>query len=345
MHLFSHINALLVATFITLMNLPQVTQADDLITTSTLSRIAFGSCNSEQKPQPLWPVIAQDKPSLWIWTGDNIYADTEDPQIFRTKYDLQMAQPGYAAFTQTVSFLTGTWDDHDYGVNDGGVEYPAKDLAKEELYRFLNVPADDQSRKRPGIYRRYDYGPPHQRIRVILLDTRWFRDSVERTSGPNRSYVPNQKGTILGESQWGWLAAQLSDPEPEITIIVSSIQVVASEHRFEKWANFPNEQRRLYQLLENHQSKKLFIISGDRHAGEISAEPIKGWNTPLIDVTSSGLTNTWSRRFDETNSRALGPKVIENNYGFIEIDWKDGSDPIVNISIRGVEGVIQETTL
>ena len=70
MHLFSHINALLVATFISLMNLPQVTQADDLITTSTLSRIAFGSCNSEQKPQPLWPVIAQDKPSLWIWTGD-----------------------------------------------------------------------------------------------------------------------------------------------------------------------------------------------------------------------------------------------------------------------------------
>ena len=97
MHLFSHINALLVATFISLMNLPQVTQADDLITTSTLSRIAFGSCNCEQKPQPLWPFIAQDKPSLWIWTGDNIYADTKDPQIFRTKYDLQMAQPGYAA--------------------------------------------------------------------------------------------------------------------------------------------------------------------------------------------------------------------------------------------------------
>ena len=121
MHLFSHINALLVATFITLMNLPQATQADDLITTSTLSRIAFGSCNSEQKPQPLWPVIAQDKPSLWIWTGDNIYADTEDPHIFRTEYDFQMAQPGYAAVTQTVSFLTGTWDEHDYGVNDGGV--------------------------------------------------------------------------------------------------------------------------------------------------------------------------------------------------------------------------------
>ncbi len=319
--------------------------ADKLVTTETVSRIAFGSCNSERKPQPLWPVIAKDEPSLWIWTGDNIYADTEDGQVFRSKYDQQLVHPGYEVFAQTVPFMTGTWDDHDYGVNDGGKEYPRKELAKAELYRFLKVPDDDLSRKRPGIYRRYDYGPADQRVRVILLDTRWFRDPLERAEGPDRNYIPNTAGTILGEDQWGWLEAQLSDTEPEVTIIVSSIQVVASEHRFEKWANFPTEQQRLYELIAEHRSDKFFIISGDRHAGEISVETIEAGPEPLIDVTSSGLTNTWSRRFEEVNSRALNEKVIENNYGLIEIDWENAADPSVKVSIKGAEGVIQEITL
>lgn len=320
-------------------------EADALVTTETISRIAFGSCNSERKPQPLWPVIAKDEPSLWIWTGDNIYADTEDPQVFRAKYDRQLEHTGYEAFARRVPFMTGTWDDHDYGVNDGGNEYPQKELAKAELYRFLNVPDGDLSRERPGIYRRYDYGPADQRVRVILLDTRWFRDPLERTKGPDRTYVPNTLGTILGDAQWAWLETQLSDSEPEVTIIVSSIQVVASEHRFEKWANFPNEQNRLYELLAKHQTSRVFVISGDRHAGEISAESVKPGSKPLIDVTSSGLTNTWSRQFDETNSRALGPKVIENNYGLIEIDWRDTPNPTVRISIKGAKGAIQSTTL
>ena len=320
-------------------------EADALVTTETVSRIALGSCNSERKPQPLWPVIAKDEPSLWIWTGDNIYADTEDPQVFRAKYDRQLEHTGYEAFARRVPFMTGTWDDHDYGVNDGGNEYPQKELAKGELYRFLNVPEDDLSRKRPGIYRRYDYGPADQRVRVILLDTRWFRDPLERTEGPDRTYVPNTAGTILGDAQWAWLETQLSDSEPEVTIIVSSIQVVASEHRFEKWANFPNEQNRLYELLAKRKTSKVFVISGDRHAGEVSAESVKSGSKPLIDVTSSGLTNTWSRQFDETNSRALGPKVIENNYGLIEIDWYDKSNPFVRISIKGAKGAIQSTTL
>lgn len=319
--------------------------ADRLVTTDRLSRIAFGSCNSERKPQPLWSVIAKDEPSLWIWTGDNIYADTENAEIFRAKYNQQSEHPGYKAFARTVPFLTGTWDDHDYGVNDGGSEYPRKGLAKEELYRFLNVPNDDSSRERPGIYRRYDYGPPDQRVRVILLDTRWFRDPLERAEGPDRSYIPNTAGTILGEDQWKWLEAQLSDPEPEVTIIVSSIQVVASEHRFEKWANFPTEQQRLYELIAEHRSGKFFIISGDRHAAEISVETIEAGPEPLIDITSSGLTNTWSRRFEEVNSRALNEKVIENNYGLIEIDWENAADPSVKVSIKGAEGVIQEITL
>ena len=311
--------------------------ADTVVTDRVVSRIAFGSCNSQDKLQPLWSSIQKENPDLWIWTGDNIYADTEDPDVFREKYDRQLAKADYLSLVKSVPFLTGIWDDHDYGLNDGGSEYPAKQLAKQEMYRFLAVPENDPSRSRDGVYRSYDYGPPEQRVRVILLDTRWFRDSLERTQGSDATYITNPDGTVLGADQWRWLEQQLSDPEPDVTVLVSSIQVVASEHRFEKWANFPNEQSRLYRLLAKTKPANLFIISGDRHAAEISTQKIKGWEKSLVDVTSSGLTNTWSQPFSEVNSRALGPKVIVNNYGLIQIDWNNSEQPLINIAIRGVD--------
>ena len=40
--------------------------------------LAFGSCNRIDLPQPLWPVIAREKPDVWVWLGDNIYGDTDD---------------------------------------------------------------------------------------------------------------------------------------------------------------------------------------------------------------------------------------------------------------------------
>lgn len=310
--------------------------ADTVVTDRVVSRIAFGSCNSQDKPQPLWSSIQEENPDLWIWTGDNIYADTEEPDVFREKYDRQLAKTDYLRFINSVPFLTGIWDDHDYGSNDGGSEYPAKHLAKQEMYRFLAVPENDPSRSRDGVYRSYDYGPPKQRVRVILLDTRWFRDSLERTQGKEPTYITNPDGTVLGADQWRWLEQQLSDPEPDVTVLVSSIQVVASEHRFEKWANFPNEQSRLYSLLAKTKPANLFVISGDRHAAEISTQKIDGWEKSLVDVTSSGLTNTWSQPFPEVNSRALGPKIIVNNYGLIQIDWKNSEQLLVNIAIRGV---------
>lgn len=313
-------------------------QSDLLVTNQIIDVIAFGSCNSERKDQPLWPIITQDSPDLWIWTGDNVYADTEDPVKFRETYDLQMSNVDYASFVESVPFITGTWDDHDYGVNDGGVEYPAKELAKSEMYRFLGVSEEDPSRSRAGTHRSYDYGPEDRRVKVILLDTRWFRDPIERTSGENATYLPNQDGTLLGDEQWAWLGHQLEDPDADVTVIVSSIQVVAAEHRFEKWANFPNELQRFYDLIAEKQPKNTFIISGDRHAGEISVQEIDGHDKPLVDITSSGLTNTWSRLFDETNSRAVTDKVIDINYGLIEIDWSNPEDPSVSVSIKGMEG-------
>jgi alkaline phosphatase D len=61
-----------------------------------LSRIAFGCCADQDKPQPVWdPVLARQN-DLFIFLGDNIYADTRDMDLMRRKYAKLAAQPGFA---------------------------------------------------------------------------------------------------------------------------------------------------------------------------------------------------------------------------------------------------------
>src|SRR5687768_6847248 len=93
-------------------------------------KIAFGSCNRQDLPQPLWEVIAGDQPDLWIWLGDNIYGDSNDMGVIKAKYDKQLQHPGYQKFTAQVPVI-GTWDDHDYGRNDAGKSYPYKKATQQ----------------------------------------------------------------------------------------------------------------------------------------------------------------------------------------------------------------------
>ena len=49
-------------------------QLSDQPIMSSPSRIAFGSCNSQDLQNNLWPIIEERKPAGFIWGGDSIYA-------------------------------------------------------------------------------------------------------------------------------------------------------------------------------------------------------------------------------------------------------------------------------
>ena len=52
--------------------------AQDSQNDQELTTIAFGSCSRQSLPQLMWPFVLDQSPDLWIWTGDNIYGDSED---------------------------------------------------------------------------------------------------------------------------------------------------------------------------------------------------------------------------------------------------------------------------
>ena len=314
-----------------------------------LSKIAFGSCAHQDHPQPIWDAVLAAEPDLFVLLGDNVYADTAgatDASAMRAVYDRQAATPGWRRLRATTE-VVATWDDHDYGADDGGADFAGKEGAKEEFLRFFSIPRDAPVRGRAGVYSARVWGPPGRRVQVILLDTRTFRgplirrpeDEVDSIRG---RYLPQPDPAVpmLGEAQWRWLAEQLREPA-QLRLLASSVQFVADEHGWETWGNLPHERRRLLELLRSSRADGVVVLSGDRHLAEISRLGVAdGAPYPLWDVTSSGLNRSGGGYDEEPNRFRIGDNYRGDNFGWLEIDWT-ASDPHLRIEIRDVEGGVR----
>ena len=84
-----------------------------------------------------------------------------------------------------------------------------------------------------------------------------------------------------------------SESSYHLLSLVEHLQVLAEEHAFEKWSNFPKERAHLIDLLEKHDPNNTILISGDRHIAEISRMPLDMTQSQLYDITSSGLTHAY----------------------------------------------------
>ncbi|MCH6236009.1 alkaline phosphatase D family protein [Cognataquiflexum rubidum] len=308
----------------------QVNQGSSDEQAVSIQTIAFGSCNRQNVEQPLWNPIIANKPDLWIWLGDNIYGDTDSMAVLKAKYNLQNAHPEYQKL-KTNTPIIGIWDDHDYGRNDAGKGYPYRKESRDLMFDFLDIPQESPLRQKEGAYGSYEFGTDDKKIKVILLDARYFRDTLAKQG---KDYIQNDTGTILGEEQWNWLAEELKNNSAKITLIGSGIQILSAEHPYEKWANFPKERERLLKLLETYKVTGAILLSGDRHIAEISKTDIPGISHPVYDVTSSGLTHTWKEYKFEPNTYRVGDLIAKLNFGLIHLDWqKDGVK--VDLEIRG----------
>lgn len=287
--------------------------------------IAFGSCANQEMPQPIWDTIVKNNPDLFIFSGDNVYASSKEAKPISAQYKKLNQIKEFRSFREKIPFLV-TWDDHDYGVNDGGADNPDKEEAKKDFLNQWSYVKDSLRLNQGGVYHAKTLGGVKKKsptVQVILLDTRWFRSPLKPAndpSDPKKKFIPNEdKGaTLLGEEQWQWLERQLLKPAT-VRIVVSSIQLVADGHNFEKWGQFPKEKDRFIQLIKKTNAKNLFVISGDRHRGAIAKMDIKGWG-PLFDITSSSLNKP--TELEEEDPSYLGPQVKKENFGLALIDWK-----------------------
>ncbi|KAE8704254.1 protein LYK5-like [Hibiscus syriacus] len=341
-----------------------------------ISRIAFGSCANQSAPQPIWDAINKFDPQVFIWLGDNIYGDIRRPfSVFGKErtigpwknaprfvpshysemlsgYNMAKNVPGYSRLRANAKVI-GTWDDHDYGLNDAGKEFSGKTTNQRLLLDFLDEPQDSPRRKQAGVYASYTFGPSGKQVKIILLDTRYHRDPL------------SSDGSVLGASQWSWLEREMRGPPLTLTIIGSSVQVISNLSGttgplfyMESWGRFPKERDRLFKLINDSKRDGVFFISGDVHFGEITRyECAAGY--PLYDITSSGLTQAvekvlpsplhfivrflaWftpsTMRVMNQHCRYRSCTYGQPNFGAIQIDW-DASPVNLKMQVRDINGL------
>ena len=292
-------------------------------------KISCGSCLTQEKNQPIWESILREKSDIFIFMGDNVYGDNKNNgglDLLKKAYEKQKIKIPFKKLKETNEIFS-IWDDHDYGKNDGGKEFENKKEAKELFLKFWDIPADDIRRNREGLYFSKKRNSEIGTIQFIFLDTRYFRSPLKPTDkkwAPKKEkYIADydSKKTYLGNEQWNWLKETLKE-KSDVIILISSIQVLAEGHGFEKWGNFPLEKKRLYDLIDENNIAKLIILSGDRHRAGIYRDKTKNGNE-LYELTSSSLNLAAGKLFkakEEAGPNRIGPTYLMENYGTLEIN-------------------------
>ena len=293
-------------------------------------KIALGSCLHQDHPAPIWDAVKDNNIDSFFFLGDNIYGDVPSglPWKLKRSYDKQKKVLPSWLMSKQIHVI---WDDHDYGKNDGGGSYRFKEYAQDLYIDFWDIPDNDPRANREGIYYQQLQNINGLRVLFVGLDTRYFRSNIKEKDDV---YLPNlePEATFLGDKQWEWLKDTLKQ-EHDLLILASSIQVLATEHRFEKWSNIPSERNKLLTLLESLDSR-VIVVSGDRHRAGLYQY------NDITEITASSLNRpTYS---EETDSLLLGKTYTENNFGLISIQKDIVEISVINIDNQTLESIILE---
>lgn len=280
-----------------------------------IKSFAFGSCNNQNDPQPLWDDLNEIRPDLFAWAGDIIYADWERNYDIEKSYVDQKNLPAYKKFRLKTPII-GTWDDHDYAADNADGTNSEKVQNQKLLLDFLDEPRNSARRKQEGVYTSYSFGPSEREVKFILLDNRYFKN-----------LEPN--APMLGETQWQWLEEEFKNSSAKIHFVMSGLSIFSPLIPYsEEWWHYPGEVNRLLALIEKYKPKGLVFLTGDKHFGTI----FKG--SGQLEMISSGMTHVVSRRAWWYLSRKYPVTYFGLNYGLIDIDWIKG-DPRLIMRFRG----------
>jgi alkaline phosphatase D len=288
--------------------------------TPTRFTVGTGSCARyvEDPHQLIWNVVAEHRPDLFVWLGDNIYGDTSRADVLSAEYRRQRGVISYAPVGPRVPQLA-IWDDHDSGVDNGDRTNAAKDTALEVFRNYWANP-DYGLKDAPGVFFSYQYGG----VDFFLLDGRYYRD-------PNA--MPDHEGkTMLGAQQKAWLKQALkSSTAPFKLLITGGGWSRAKGVGGDSWASFIYERNEIFDFIRDEKINGVVLLSGDAHVAELNAIP---WSEKggydFYDLVSSPLaqdtTDNWLERRPERRIRQVYFGSV--TFGLLTFDMT-GSDPVL----------------
>ncbi len=286
------------------------------------TNIAIIGCHKQNNSAPALEYIANImQPDYCIWVGDNVYADTRnDAQHIQNQLDKLAAKPGFEELRDNSTFMV-TWDDHDYGLNNEGKDYPLKEESKQ-IHRTFWQLEDEIPADHDGVYyAKLEEQANGKILQFIMLDGRYNRDDE------------GKKADALGEKQWAWLEAELQKPA-DLRLIVSGYQVLLDcPTRWEAWAKLGDSRKRLFDLIKTTEAKGVVFITGDQHYVEILKKK-NALGYDAYEIMASGINQT--ERPSRRNNRILGPDLTKHSAPQITIYWKETDEYAPHIYFKNI---------
>ena len=294
----------------------------NLYSTQEILTLGFGSCLHQDRSMAILKTIEKKELDLFMFIGDNVYGDQEDGELDKLIRTYKQQYNNLENFLKNVS-TEFIWDDHDFGLNDGGSDYRYKDRAKELFLETWKIPSQDPRRLRDGLYFDKMIEKNGLKVHLIFLDNRTFKSEWKLTDEFNKEgkerYVKDfdPDKTLLGKKQWQWLKDKLNE-DSNIKIILSSLQILSLGHGWESWDKLPLERERLFNLIDESNISNLFIFSGDRHRGGFYSFKTDD-NNDIYEFTSSSLNLPIPFNTEEKGPLRIGSTYRKANFGVVRI--------------------------
>ncbi|MEU9339123.1 alkaline phosphatase D family protein [Streptomyces sp. NPDC048290] len=229
---------------------------------ATRVTLGLGSC-APSLPDRVWTRIVDEGCDSFVMLGDTPYIDSSDLTVARRKHREFLAQPELARLIRSMP-VWGTWDDHDFGVNNSLGDHPGKAGNRTAFvdYRANASFGHDRNGKRltgrgtgEGVYTSFRRGP----IEVFLLDPRWF-------SRTGASWADPARQTCLGRVQWDWLRDGLkASTAPFKALATGMIWDDKQNTESDDWGTFAYEKDAILDFVAGERIPGVFLVGGDIH--------------------------------------------------------------------------------
>lgn len=245
-------------------------------------RFAICSCMDDRRHSPdIWKDLVDQNPDFIIFAGDSTYCDygsendRGSARLWRRFSEARATLEIY--FSDRLIPILATWDDHDFGQNDVGRDFPYLKESQINFMQFFAMNAEwcFNLERGPGVSSRCVLGGQQ----FFLMDDRSFRIG-------NQS---DDRYAHWGREQEEWLLRHVS-AHSGVSWIVNGSQMFPHMILKESFsAGHPVQFHSFRESLKQMTGRRTIFVSGDVHFSEISQINVEELGYASYELTSSSI--------------------------------------------------------
>jgi phosphodiesterase/alkaline phosphatase D-like protein len=244
-----------------------------LDTKKKMPKIAIASCMHDffkSASKVMWEKLHSHNPDLTFLIGDTCYADQKSDGTalgFWNRYVDTRNQIGIFRH-QNLTPILASWDDHDFGQNNGDGSFGEKKFMLDLFSAFWLWPEEENYRREMGVFQEFSaFGQ-----KFYMMDCRYFRS----------------KETHYGDQQEDMLYDSL-DKHDQPSWLMNGSQFFGGYAKGEAYENTHNASFKVFCQQLSRVKAPVCFVSGDVHFSELMEieREVLGYQT--FELTSSSI--------------------------------------------------------